>query len=108
MDGILITVLGGLALASAVFLALSASPATQHAYLDWIFWPVAAAPFLVFFLVLKFIVEFFPSVLIAGLVWWFTGGDLFMTIVAFLASAVVFAIVGHYRRRSAGGPPFAR
>ena len=51
VDGILITVLSGLALASAVFLALSASPATQHAYLDWIFWPVAAAPFLVFFLV---------------------------------------------------------
>ena len=55
--------------------------------------------FLVFFLMLKFVVEFFPSVIIAGLVYWFTEGDLLLTIVAFLVSALVFAIIGHLRRQ---------
>jgi hypothetical protein len=55
--------------------------------------------FLVFFLLLKFVVEFFPSVVIAGLVYWYTGGDLILTIVAFIASAIILAIIGHLRRR---------
>jgi len=55
--------------------------------------------FLVFFLLLKFVVEFFPSVLIAGLVYWFTNGNFLLTIVAFLASALVFGIIGHLRRQ---------
>jgi len=59
--------------------------------------------FLVFFLLLKFVFEFFPSVVIAGLVYWYTGADLILTIVAFLASAVVFGIIGHLRRRDRMG-----
>lgn len=55
--------------------------------------------FLVFFLLLKFVVEFFPSVVIAGLVYWYTTGDLVWTIIAFLASALVFGIIGHLRHQ---------
>jgi hypothetical protein len=51
VDGFIIASLGGLALASTVCLPLSSSPARQHAYVDWFFEPVAAAPVLVFFLV---------------------------------------------------------
>ncbi len=49
-DGFILTVLGGLALATAVFVFLAPTPSTQHAYLDGPFWGVAAAPVLVFFL----------------------------------------------------------
>jgi hypothetical protein len=56
---------------------------------------------LVFILLLKFVIEFFPSVIIAGLVWWFSR-DLLITLVAFLVSAIVFAIIGSRRRRGRG------
>jgi len=51
VDGFLIAILLGVALASVVFLTISSAPATQHAYLDWIFWPVLVAPTLAFVLV---------------------------------------------------------
>ena len=54
---------------------------------------------LVFILALKFVIEFFPSVIIAGLVWYFTN-DFFYTLVAFLATAVIFALIGYARRRN--------
>ena len=54
---------------------------------------------LVFVLALKFVIEFFPSVIIAGLVWYFTN-DFFYTLVAFLATAVIFALIGRARRQN--------
>jgi hypothetical protein len=54
---------------------------------------------LIFIFVLEFVIEFLPSVLIAGLVYWFSGGNVIYTIVAFLVSAVFFAIIGSTRRR---------
>ena len=51
VDGFILTVLGGLALASAVAWLLGTTPSSQHMYLDWFFWAIAAAPPLVFFLV---------------------------------------------------------
>lgn len=52
---------------------------------------------LVFVLMLKFVIEFFPSLIIAGIVWFFTE-NLFYTLVAFLATAVIFALIGYARR----------
>ena len=54
---------------------------------------------LIFIFVLEFVIEFLPSVLIAGLVYWFSGGNVIYTIVAFLVSAVLFAVIGQTRRR---------
>lgn len=54
---------------------------------------------LIFIFVLEFVIEFLPSVLIAGLVYWFSGGNVIYTIVAFLVSAVFFAVIGQTRRR---------
>jgi uncharacterized membrane protein len=59
--------------------------------------------FLVFLFVLEFVIEFFPSVLIAGLTWWLSGGDLIWTIIAFVVSAIFFAFIGHTRRRRTRG-----
>jgi len=53
---------------------------------------------LVFIFVLEFVIEFLPSVLIAGLVYWFSDGNVIYTIVAFLVSAVLFALIGQTRR----------
>jgi hypothetical protein len=54
---------------------------------------------LIFVFVLEFVIEFLPSVLIAGLVYWFSGGNVIYTIVAFLVSAILFAVIGQTRRR---------
>lgn len=51
VDGFILTVLGGIALASILFLTLAPTQETQHGYLDTSFWAVAAAPVLIFFLV---------------------------------------------------------
>jgi hypothetical protein len=55
---------------------------------------------LVFIFVLEFVIEFLPAILVAGLVWYFSGGNIIYTIVAFLVTAVFFALIGHTRRRS--------
>ncbi len=49
-DGLVVTVLGGLALASAVSWILSTTASSQHAYLDTFFWIVAGAPAAAYFL----------------------------------------------------------
>lgn len=54
---------------------------------------------LIFVFVLEFVVEFLPALIVAGLVYYFTGGDVLWTIVAFLVSAIAFAGLGHTRRR---------
>jgi len=56
---------------------------------------------LVFVFVLEFVVEFLPALIVAGVVYWVTGGNVLWTIVAFLVAAILFAGVGHTRRRRA-------
>lgn len=51
VDGLLVSVLGGLVLASFVSWLLSSTASTQHVYLDTFFWALAAAPVGIFFLV---------------------------------------------------------
>ncbi len=51
VDGLIVTVLAGLALASGVSWILSSTASTQHMYLDTFFWVLAGGPVLVFFLV---------------------------------------------------------
>ncbi len=55
--------------------------------------------FLVFWLLLKVVIEFFPSVVLAGLAWWVTR-DIGLALVVFIVSAVIFWIIGRaYRAR---------
>ena len=54
--------------------------------------------FAVLWLFFKVLFAFFPSIVIAGLVWYFTN-DFAFTVVAFLGSALFFAYMG-YRRKN--------
>jgi membrane protein implicated in regulation of membrane protease activity len=54
---------------------------------------------IIFIFVLEFVVEFLPALIVAGVVYWYTDGDVLWTIVAFVVSAIVFAGLGQTRRR---------
>jgi hypothetical protein len=55
--------------------------------------------FLVFWFILKVVIEFFPSVVLAGLTFWVTG-DIGLALVVFIVSAIIFWIIGRaYRAR---------
>ncbi len=54
--------------------------------------------FAVLWLFFKVLFEFFPSVVIAVLVWWYTR-DFTITVVAFLGSALFFAYMGYRRKK---------
>ena len=54
---------------------------------------------LVFYLLLKLFFEVLPSLVVAGVVYWLTDGDGLLTIVGFIASAVILGIIGHLMHR---------
>ncbi len=59
---------------------------------------VGVIVFAVLWLFFKVLIEFFPSVVVAGLVFWVTR-DFLLTLIAFLVSAIIFAAIGMSVRR---------
>jgi hypothetical protein len=55
--------------------------------------------FFFIWLAFKFIIYFLPSIIVAILVYLVTGGNLGLTVVAFVLSAIIFAAWGWSRRR---------
>ena len=47
----------------------------------------------------KFVIYFLPSIIVALVVFLVTSGDMGITLVAFVLSAIVFAVWGYNRRR---------
>jgi hypothetical protein len=55
--------------------------------------------FFFIWLVFKFIIYFLPSIIVAILVYLVTGGNIGLTVVAFVLSAIIFAAWGWSRKR---------
>ena len=53
----------------------------------------------ILYLLLKLFVEVLPSLVVAGVVYWLSDGNVLLTIVGFIASAILFAIIWHLIRR---------
>lgn len=55
--------------------------------------------FFFLWMIFKFIIYFLPSIIVALVVYLVTSGNLGITLVAFVLSAIVFAAWGYNRRR---------
>ena len=55
--------------------------------------------FLVLWFLFKFVLAFFPSIVVALIVYFVTGGSWLLALIAFVISALIFAAVGSERRR---------
>ncbi len=55
--------------------------------------------FLVLWLFFKVLFAFFPSIVVAVIVFFVTGGNWVYALIAFVLSAIIFAAVGANRRR---------
>lgn len=55
--------------------------------------------FFFIWMIFKFIIYFLPSIIVAVIVYLVTGGNIGMTAVAFILSAIIFAIWGYNRKR---------
>lgn len=55
--------------------------------------------FLVLWFLFKFTIAFFPSIIVAVIIWWVSGGNWLYALIAFALSALVFAAVGSDRRK---------
>ena len=55
--------------------------------------------FLILWFLFKFTVAFFPSIIVALIIWWVSGGNWLYALIAFVVSALIFAAVGSDRRK---------
>jgi len=60
---------------------------------------VVLIAFFFIWMIFKFIIYFLPSIIVAVLVYLVTGGDVGLTVGAFILSAIIFAVWGYSRKR---------